>query len=45
MLIKNASYNINTGFSGADYNYYIESIDGKWMNIFINYPQQAVKYF
>jgi len=30
MLIKIASYNINTGFSGADYNYYIESVNGKW---------------
>ncbi|WP_148687284.1 hypothetical protein [Candidatus Nitrosocosmicus hydrocola] len=30
MLIKIASYNINTGFQGADYNYYIESINGKW---------------
>ena len=30
MLIKIASYNINTGFSGADYNYYVESVNGKW---------------
>lgn len=30
MLIKIASYNINTGFSGADYNYYIEWVNGKW---------------
>lgn len=30
ILIKIASYNINTGFGGADYNYYIESVNGKW---------------
>ena len=30
MLIKIASYNINTGYNGADYNYYIESVNGKW---------------
>lgn len=30
MLVKIASYNINTGISGADYNYYIESVNGKW---------------
>ena len=30
MLIKIASYNINTGSSGADYNYYIESVNGEW---------------
>ena len=30
MLFKIASYNINTGFSGADYNYYIEWVNGKW---------------
>jgi len=30
MLIKIASYNINTGFRGADYNYYIESNNGNW---------------
>ncbi len=30
ILIKIASYNMSTGFSGADYNYYIESVNGKW---------------
>ncbi|HKR73521.1 MAG TPA: hypothetical protein VJR94_05355 [Candidatus Nitrosocosmicus sp.] len=30
MLIKIASYNIKTGFQGADFNYYIESVNGKW---------------
>jgi len=30
MLIKIASYNINTGFSGADYNYHIEWVNGNW---------------
>ena len=30
MLIKIGSYNINTGFNGADYNYYIESVNGTW---------------
>ena len=30
MLVKIGSYNINTGFNGADYNYYIESVNGTW---------------
>ena len=30
MLVKIGSYNINTGFNGADYNYHIESVNGKW---------------
>ena len=30
MLVKIGSYNINTGFNGADYNYYIDSVNGKW---------------
>jgi len=30
MLINLASKNINTGYNGADYDYYIEAVNGKW---------------
>jgi len=30
MLIDIASKNINTGYNGADYDYYIEEVNGKW---------------
>lgn len=30
MLIDIASKNINTGYNGADYDYYIEAVNGKW---------------
>lgn len=30
MLIKLASYKINTGFNGADFNYYLEVENGRW---------------
>ncbi|MGA8843218.1 MAG: hypothetical protein WB511_06505 [Nitrososphaeraceae archaeon] len=30
MLIDLASKNINTGYNGADYDYYIEAVNGKW---------------
>ncbi len=45
ILIKIASYNINTGFSGQITIIILNWLTENGMNIFINYPQLAVKCF
>jgi hypothetical protein len=42
MLIDLASKNINTGYNGADYDYYIEELMENGVNIFTSYHQQVL---